>query len=112
MPKPHPKVAKLEALLDRFGNLAVASFHYIALYLAGCLVVAAAGHTVVDILAVPRGATSDDMLLLFICVRPGATVAVYFKPTHGPVGVLIYMAVGAVHRVLIADIAHAHKAGR
>ena len=35
MPNPHPKVEKLEALLDHFGNLAVESFHYIALFIIG-----------------------------------------------------------------------------
>ncbi len=35
-----PKIKKFEALLDRLGNLAVESFHYIALFLfLGCMVI-------------------------------------------------------------------------
>ena len=82
MPKPHPKVEKLEALLDRFGNLAVESFHYIALFVIGCMVIWSAGHTVVDILTVKQFATIDDILLLFIYLELGAMVGIYFKTNH------------------------------
>ncbi|NLZ85409.1 MAG: phosphate starvation protein, partial [Gammaproteobacteria bacterium] len=102
MPKPHPKVEKLEALLDRFGNLAVESFHYIALFVIGCMVIWSAGHTVVDILTVKQFATIDDILLLFIYLELGAMVGIYFKTNHMPVRFLIYIAITALTRLLIA----------
>ncbi|MBL8322799.1 MAG: phosphate starvation protein, partial [Acinetobacter sp.] len=49
-----PRVEKIEALLDRFGNIAVESFHYIALFIIGCMVIWSAGHTVFEILAVKQ----------------------------------------------------------
>ena len=109
MPKPHPKVEKLEALLDRFGNLAVESFHYIALFIIGCMVIWSAGHTVIDILTVKQFATIDDILLLFIYLELGAMVGIYFKTNHMPVRFLIYIAITALTRLLIADIQHTHK---
>ena len=61
-----PKIEKIETLLDRFGNIAVESFHYIALFIIGCMVIWSAGHTVFEILTVKQFATIDDILLLFI----------------------------------------------
>ena len=63
MSKSRPKIEKFEALLDRLGNLAVESFHYIALFIIGCMVIWSAGHTVIDILTVKQFATIDDILL-------------------------------------------------
>ena len=57
---------RLEALLDRFGNYAVEAFHYIALFIIGCMVVWSAIHTTIDIFTVKSYATIDDILLLFI----------------------------------------------
>ena len=42
----HSKVEKIETLLDRLGNLAVESFHYIALFIIGCMVIWSAGQLV------------------------------------------------------------------
>ncbi len=66
-----PRIIKLESLLDRLGNLAVESFHYIALFIIGCMVIWSAGHTVFEILTVKKFATIDDILLLFIYLRAG-----------------------------------------
>jgi protein PsiE len=52
--KPNSKAKKIEALLDRGGNLAVESFHYLALFIIGCMVIWSAGHTVIDILTVKK----------------------------------------------------------
>ncbi len=46
----NPKIEKIETLLDRFGNLAVEGFHYIALFVIGCMVIWSAGNTVFEIL--------------------------------------------------------------
>ena len=105
-----PKVIKIETLLDRLGNLAVESFHYIALFIIGCMVIWSAGHTVFEILTVKKFATIDDILLLFIYLELGAMVGIYFKTNHMPVRFLIYIAITALTRLLIADIQHTHKA--
>lgn len=105
-----PRVEKIESLLDRFGNYAVESFHYIALFIIGCMVIWSAGHTVVEILTVKQYATIDDILLLFIYLELGAMVGIYFKTNHMPVRFLIYIAITALTRLLISDIQHDHKA--
>ena len=110
MSKPDPKLHKLESILDRFGNFAVESFHYIALFIIGCKVIWSAGHTVVEILTIKKFATIDDILLLFIYLELGAMVGIYFKTNHMPVRFLIYIAITALTRLLIADIQHTHKA--
>jgi protein PsiE len=105
-----PRVEKIETLLDRFGNIAVESFHYIALFIIGCMVIWSAGNTVFEILAVKKFATIDDILLLFIYLELGAMVGIYFKTNHMPVRFLIYIAITALTRLLISDIQHDHKA--
>ena len=110
MPKPESKVEKIETLLDRFGNIAVESFHYIALFIIGCMVIWSAGHTVFEILTIKQFATIDDILLLFIYLELGAMVGIYFKTNHMPVRFLIYIAITALTRLLISDIQHDHKA--
>lgn len=104
------RFAKLESLLDRLGNIAVESFHYVALFIIGCMVIWSAGHTVFDILTVKQYATIDDILLLFIYLELGAMVGIYFKTNHMPVRFLIYIAITALTRLLISDIQHDHKA--
>lgn len=56
-----------------------------------------------------RQATIDDILLLFIYLELGAMVGIYFKTNHMPVRFLIYVAITALTRLLIADIQHTHK---
>ena len=110
MSKSESKVKRIETLLDRFGNLAVESFHYLALFIIGCMVIWSAGHTVFEILTVKQFATIDDTLLLFIYLELGAMVGIYFKTNHMPVRFLIYIAITALTRLLISDIQHTHKA--
>ncbi|CAD9195925.1 MAG: phosphate-starvation-inducible PsiE family protein [Acinetobacter bohemicus] len=110
MSERNPKVEKIEALLDKLGNLAVETFHYVALFIIGCMVAWSAVHTVIDILTVKQYATIDDILLLFIYLELGAMVGIYFKTNHMPVRFLIYVAITALTRLLISDIQHDHKA--
>lgn len=105
-----PRVEKVEVLLDRFGNIAVETFHYLSLFIIGCMVIWSAAHTVFDILTVKQYATIDDILLLFIYLELGAMVGIYFKTNHMPVRFLIYIAITALTRLLISDIQHEHKA--
>lgn len=108
--KKNARFEKLESFLDRFGNIAVESFHYVALFIIGCMVIWSAGHTVLDILTIKQYATIDDILLLFIYLELGAMVGIYFKTNHMPVRFLIYIAITALTRLLISDIQHDHKA--
>ncbi len=105
-----PKVEKIEALLDRLGNIAVEGFHYLALFIIGCMILWSAGHTIFEIITVKQFATIDDILLLFIYLELGAMVGIYFKTNHMPVRFLIYIAITALTRLLISDIQHDHKA--
>ncbi len=47
---PDPK--KFERTLDRFGHYAVEAFHYLALFIIGCMVAWSAAHTVFEILTI------------------------------------------------------------
>lgn len=105
-----PKFLKFETWLDRYGNLAVEAFHYLALFIIGCMVAWSAVHTVIDIFTVKQYATIDDILLLFIYLELGAMVGIYFKTNHMPVRFLIYVAITALTRLLISNIQHEHKA--
>ncbi len=53
-------------------------------------------------------ASIDDILLLFIYLELGAMVGIYFKTNHMPVRFLIYVAITALTRMLIANIQHNH----
>ncbi len=93
---------------DTIGNLLVEGFHYLALFVIGGAVAWAATATFLGMLE--RGtATIDDILLLFIYLELGAMVGIYFKTNHMPVRFLIYVAITALTRLLIADIQHTHK---
>ncbi len=60
-----PRIEKIENLLDKFGNIAVEAFHYIALFIIGCMIAWSAVHTIFEILTVKQYASIDDILLLF-----------------------------------------------
>lgn len=104
------KIKKIEDLIDHYGNMIVESFHYIALFVIGCMIIWSAGHTIFEIITIKQFATIDDILLLFIYLELGAMVGIYFKTNHMPVRFLIYIAITALTRLLIADIQHTHKA--
>ncbi|TCM68123.1 phosphate starvation-inducible membrane PsiE [Acinetobacter calcoaceticus] len=110
MSKQDSRVEKIVSWLDRCGNLAVEAFHYLALFIIGCMVAWSAVHTVIEILTVKQYATIDDILLLFIYLELGAMVGIYFKTNHMPVRFLIYVAITALTRLLISNIQHEHKA--
>lgn len=104
------KLEDLQRLFDRLGHYAVEAFHYLALFIIGCMIAWSAVHTVIEILTIKQYASIDDILLLFIYLELGAMVGIYFKTNHMPVRFLIYVAITALTRLLIADIQHNHKA--
>jgi phosphate starvation-inducible membrane PsiE len=57
-------------------------------------------------------ATMGDILLLFIYLELGAMVGIYFKTNVLPVRCLIYIAITALARLVIADVQAHHQAGK
>ena len=73
----------LHASADSLGNLAVESFHYLALFGIGAITAYAAVITFIGM--INKGSFSvDDILLLFIYLELGAMVGIYFK-TNTPI---------------------------
>ncbi len=90
------------------GNLLVDSFHNLALFAIGGTIVWSAAHAFIVMTA--KGAASiDDILLLFIYLELGAMVGIYFKTNHMPVRFLIYVAMTALTRMMIADVQAHHQ---
>ena len=100
---------QVHGLAESLGNLFVESFHYLALFAIGAVTAWAA---VMEFLGMLENGhiKIDDILLLFIYLELGAMVGIYFKTNHMPVRFLIYVAITALTRLLIADIQHNHKA--
>lgn len=102
--------AGMKVRMDGLGNLLLEAFHYMALFVIGAsiawsAVVAYAG-------MVTHGhATIGDILLLFIYLELGAMVGIYFKTNVMPVRCLIYVAITALARLVIADVSAHHEAG-
>lgn len=99
---------KLHHSADTIGNLLVDAFHYLALFAIGGAIVWSAVSAFV-FMAGQGSASIADILLLFIYLELGAMVGIYFKTNHMPVRFLIYVAITALTRILIADIQLEHK---
>ncbi len=97
----------LNRLSQELGNLLVDAFHYLALFAIGATIVWSAVFAFID-MSGKGHASIDDILLLFIYLELGAMVGIYFKTNHMPVRFLIYVAITALTRMLIADIQHNH----
>ncbi|GAA5087171.1 phosphate-starvation-inducible protein PsiE [Paenalcaligenes hermetiae] len=97
--------ARIHEHAESIGNLLVEAFHYLALFAIGAITVWAGGMTALEIFAKGK-ASIDDILLLFIYLELGAMVGIYFKTNHMPVRFLIYVAITALTRLMIADISH------
>jgi protein PsiE len=97
----------IHALADAVGKLLVDAFHYLALFAIGGAIVWSA---VVAFLAMAEKghAAIDDILLLFIYLELGAMIGIYFRTNHMPVRFLVYVAMTALTRLLIADVQAHH----
>ena len=100
---------RMRLVADAFGNVLVDAFHYLALFAIGGAIVWSAVITFFG-MATKGHASIDDILLLFIYLELGAMVGIYFKTNHMPVRFLIYVAMTALTRLLIAE-AQAHHDG-
>ena len=96
--------------VDAFGNLLIEIFHYLALFVIGASVVWS-GVIAYGGMMLQGHATIGDILLLFIYLELGAMVGIYFKTNVMPVICLIYVAITALARLLIADVQAHHEAG-
>ena len=93
------------------GSLLVEAFHYLALFGIGATIVWSAVYSFIGMTSKGH-APIDDILLLFIYLELGAMVGIYFKTNHMPVRFLIYVAMTALTRMLLADVqASHHQAG-
>lgn len=95
---------------DIIGNLLIEVFHYLALFLIGASVVWS-GVIAYGGMMLQGHATIGDILLLFIYLELGAMVGIYFKTNIMPVRCLIYIAITALARLVIADVQAHHEAG-
>ena len=98
---------RFNRLSQELGNLLVDAFHYLALFAIGATIVWSAVFAFIG-MSGKGHASIDDILLLFIYLELGAMVGIYFKTNHMPVRFLIYVAITALTRMLIADIQHNH----
>ncbi len=91
------------AKVERFGNLLVELFHYLALFVIGATVVWSAIHEYLQMM--DKGyAALKDILLLFIYLELGAMIGIYFKTRRLPVQFLIFIAITALSRHLVIDV--------
>lgn len=102
------KIAKVEAAANQLGSLLVTAFHLLALFVIGGAIVWSAASAFLDMMT-KRSASVEDILLLFIYLELGAMVGIYFLTKRMPVRFLIYIAITALTRMLIALINVDHK---
>lgn len=95
--------------VDELGSLLIEAFHYLALFVIGASIVWSAVFAYIGMMSQSH-ATIGDILLLFIYLELGAMVGIYFKTNIMPVRCLIYIAITALSRLLIADIQAHHQA--
>jgi len=95
--------------VDELGSVLIEAFHYFALFVIGASVVWSAVWAYWGMMQQGH-ASIGDILLLFIYLELGAMVGIYFKTNVMPVRCLIYIAITALSRLLIADVQTHHQA--
>lgn len=95
---------------DEIGDLLIEIFHYLALFVIGASIVWSAVFAYIGMMHQGQ-ASIGDILLLFIYLELGAMVGIYFKTNVMPVRCLIYIAITALARLVIADVQAHHEAG-
>ena len=99
---------RLRRFAEAFGSLLLDCFHWLALFAIGAAIVWSAVYAFIGMTGKGH-ASIEDILLLFIYLELGAMVGIYFKTNHMPVRFLIYVAITALTRLLVGDIAIHHK---
>lgn len=100
---------KIERAANNTGTLLVTVFHLLALFVIGAAIVWSAVFSFVEMMS-NRRASLEDILLLFIYLELGAMVGIYFATKRMPVRFLIYVAITALTRMMIAVINVEHTA--
>ena len=95
---------------DELGDFLIEAFHYLALFVIGASIVWSAVFAYIGMMNQGH-ASIGDILLLFIYLELGAMVGIYFKTNVMPVRCLIYVAITALARLVIADVQAHHEAG-
>lgn len=90
-------------LIHKIGDALVDTFHYIALFGIGAMIVLSATHDYIDMLKSAHTGL-EDILKLFIYLELGAMLGIYFKTRRLPVQFLIYIAITALSRHLVIDV--------
>ena len=103
-----PEIGPVRKTIDRLGIMFVDFFHLLALFAIGAATVWSAVYAFLGMFEKSH-ASIEDLLLLFIYLEVGAMVGIYFKTSHLPVRFLIYVAITALTRLLVADIGAHHK---
>jgi protein PsiE len=91
--------------IQKFGNVLVDVFHYLALFIIGATVVWSAIYEYLAMMEKGHAALKD-ILLLFIYLELGAMIGIYFKTHRLPVQFLIFIAITALSRHLVIDVQH------
>ena len=94
---------RVEIFTNHLGTILVGAFHVLALFVIGAAIVWAAFFEFLRMID-KGGASVEDILLLFIYLELGAMVGIYFLTKRMPVRFLIYIAITALTRMLIAAI--------
>ena len=96
--------------VNGIGNLCVELFHKLGLFAIGAATAYAAVDTFLQIWVnnFPRGASIQDLLLLFIYLEIGAMVGIYFQTNHMPVRFLVYIAITAITRHMVDLVVTGH----
>jgi len=102
--------ATFKQQIDNLGSLLFEAFHYLALFVIGASIVWSAAVWAYWGMMQQGHASIGDILLLFIYLELGAMVGIYFKTNVMPVRCLIYIAITALSRLLIADVQTHHQA--
>jgi protein PsiE len=94
---------KIKQFAEVMGSVLTDLFHFLGLFAIGAATVWSAVLAYIHMIG-KGAATVEDLLLLFIYLEIGAMVGIYFKTNRLPVRFLIYVALTALTRHLIAAI--------
>lgn len=97
------RIARLRRGTHVLAGGLVETFHYLGLFAIGGATVWGAVFAFAKM--TEKGAASiEDLMLLFIYLEIGAMVGIYFKTNHMPVRFLLYIAITALTRHLVAYV--------
>ena len=96
-------MAVTKTKIEKIGNYLVDAFLLVGLFVLGATIVWGAVYEYWRMMAAGH-ARLDDILLLFIYLELGAMIGIYFKTSRLPVMFLLYVAITALTRFLVADV--------